>query len=93
MSLDYHVVLDLSSGIFFGANEAFVIDTRQIPPDELEVFNEGSDSDRREIGEQYGTDLEDWAKALDSIASLLNGKECDLDAIADIIRSTGRTIN
>lgn len=58
--LSYHVVLDLESGTFFGADCAYLIDTRAVPPDELEVFNEGSDSDRREIAERYGTDLETW---------------------------------
>ena len=98
MKLDYHVILDLQSGTFFGADNAYIIDTRNIP--DLEAFNEGTDSDRREIAEQFGTDLENWtpptdAQALDIIARTLSGAEWtpDLfDAIADLVRATGRTI-
>lgn len=98
MKLDYHVILDLQSGTFFGANNAYIIDTRNIP--DLEAFNEGTDSDRREIAEQFGTDLENWtppteAQALDAIANLLSGVEWNVDtlmAISDLVTATGRTV-
>lgn len=49
MNLSYHVVFDLDSGTFFGADSAYIIDTRNIP--DLDAFSEGSDSDRCEIAE------------------------------------------
>ena len=91
--LSYFVVLDLESGTFFGADNAYIVDTRKIP--DLETFNEGNDSDRREIAEQHGVDLELYAQALDAIAALLSSEDWSSDhlsAVADIVRSTGRTI-
>lgn len=98
-NLAHHVVLDLASGTFFGADGAYIVDTRDIP--DLEAFNEGSDSDRREIAEAVGTDLEHWSpladsRALDAVADLLNQADWSsdsLDSVADMVRATGRAIN
>lgn len=98
MNLSYFVVLDLESGTFFGADNAYILDTRDIP--DLDAFNDGSDSDRREIAEQHGTDLETWApptdaQALDAVAALLSAEQWSSDhieAVADMVRATGRTI-
>lgn len=99
-SLAHHVVLDLPSGTFFGADNAYLLDTRRIPSDDLELFNEGNDSDRREIAERYGFDLEQVlaqpSQTLHAIAALLNGHSWssdDLNEIADLLRHVGFVID
>lgn len=58
--LDGFVVLDVSSGTFFGADQAYVFNTASLTPAELQRFNEGSDSDRIEIADRRGSYLEFW---------------------------------
>jgi len=58
-NLDCFVTVDPESGTFFGANNAVVLDTRWLSPEELDSFNEGSDSDRAELCLRYGIYLED----------------------------------
>lgn len=58
MYLSHHVALDLVSGTFFGASNAYIVDMRKLSPEDVDTFNEGTDSDRRELAERYGIDLE-----------------------------------
>ena len=58
-NLNYCVLLDVTSGTFFCAADAVLLDTRALTPEELDLLNEGSDSERRDLGEERGTDLEE----------------------------------
>lgn len=98
MDLSHHVVLDATSGTFFGASNAVILDTRTLP--DLEALDNGSDHDRCQLAQDCGTDLEAWAppvdrQALNAIAGLLDGQAWTpehLNAIAEVVRTTGRPI-
>lgn len=49
-----YVVLDMRSGTFFGADDACLIDTAKLSPEELEDLNEGTDTDRLQIANKHG---------------------------------------
>jgi len=51
-------ILDTVSGTFFSASNAVIIDLDKLSEGEIETFENGSDSDRRELGETYGTYVE-----------------------------------
>ena len=78
MDLSRYVVLDCTSGTFFNAAHAVLIDVDNLPEGLEESINEGSDTDRCELADIYGIDLETWsppdsreARALDAVAELL----------------------
>lgn len=52
------IVLHPGSGTYFSADEAVLIDTRRLSAEELELINEGSDSDRAQVAFEQGHDLE-----------------------------------
>ena len=54
-NLDYFIVADLDSGTFFGAKGAVILDTRWLYAEELEQLNEGSDYERVDVPDHYGT--------------------------------------
>lgn len=58
MDLSRFVVCS-TDGSYFGADTAFLIDTTKLTDEELELLNEGSDSDRRYLCASVGSDLED----------------------------------
>ncbi len=58
MTIEHFITLDLQSGPYFPAQYTYLLDTRRLSAQELDDFCEGSDSDRREIAERYGIDLE-----------------------------------
>lgn len=100
MNLSRYVVLDCTSGTFFNAAHAVLIDVDQIPPELEDKLNEGSDLDRIDVGEAHGQDLEKWSppedsQVLDAVAALLTAEDWSSDhlsVVADMVRSTGRTI-
>ena len=57
--LSHFIILDRASGTFFDADNAFLIDTRRLSPEELELFNEETDSYRAQVAFEQGHDLED----------------------------------
>jgi len=98
-----YVVLDCTSGTFFNAAHAVLIDVDALPEGlEKSMLNEGSDTERRELADIHGIDLETWsspgskeARALDAVASLLDNEQWSSDhieAVADMVRDTGRAI-
>lgn len=97
MDLSYHVLIDCTSGTFFGADTAYLVNTRSLNPEELDTLNEGSDSERCELAESSGQDLEvlmNNVHLVESIADALWGDDADtewgpdtLNAIADAIRT------
>lgn len=56
--IDYFVVCDADSGTFFGANNAMILDTRKLTPEQLHTLNEGSDSERSDIMTEVGEYIE-----------------------------------
>jgi hypothetical protein len=103
MDLSRYVVLDCTSGTFFNAAHAVLIDLDGMTyPEDTMNLNEGSDSDRCDLADVYGIDLETWspsdskeAQALDAVAELLNNEQWSsdhLEAVADVVRATGRAI-
>ena len=58
MTIEHFFTLDLQSGTYFPAKYTYLLDTRRLSAQELDDFCEGSDSDRREIAERHGIDLE-----------------------------------
>jgi hypothetical protein len=57
--LDYFVIVDCASGTFFGADNAFLLDTRKLSEDELDILNNGTDDERGSLAEQLGIDMEE----------------------------------
>lgn len=58
-NLDYYVCLDIESGMFFCASNAYIFDTRSLTENELDLLNDGSDSDRSELADTHGACLSD----------------------------------
>ena len=58
MDLQHCALLDLESGTYFPARNAYLLDWRALSDEEIDTFCEGNDSDRREIAERHGVDLE-----------------------------------
>jgi hypothetical protein len=56
--LSHFIVADLDSGTFFSAKGAVILDTRWLSPEELGRLNEGSDSERFDVLDHYGTYLD-----------------------------------
>lgn len=52
------VILDLKSGTYFSAIDAVIINLNNLTENELVNFQQGSDSDRKIIGQKHGTDIE-----------------------------------
>jgi hypothetical protein len=103
MDLSRYVVLDCTSGTFFNAAHAVLIDLDGMTyPEDILTLEGDSDSDRCDLADVYGIDLETWsppdskeARALDAVAGLLNNEQWSsdhLEAVADMVRATGRAI-
>jgi hypothetical protein len=103
MDLSRYVVLDCTSGTFFNAAHAVLIDLDGMTyPEDTMNLEGGSDSDRCDLADVYGIDLETWsppdskeARALDAVAELLNTDQWSsshLEAVAHMVRATGRAI-
>lgn len=58
MNLDRHIIIDPDSGTYFGANTAILVDTTELTDHELELLQEGCDSDRGDIAIYKGCYLE-----------------------------------
>lgn len=103
MDLSRYVVLDCTSGTLFNAAHAVLIDVDALPDHDEAILNEGGDADRCELADAHGIDLETWsppnskeAEALDAVAALLNNEQWSsdhLEAVADMVRATGRVID
>ena len=52
--LSYYVCLDIDSGTFFSAENACLIDTRSLTAEELDLLNDGTDTDRALLGDKHG---------------------------------------
>ncbi len=72
MDLSKFVVLS-TDGTFFAANSAFLIDTTKLTEEQLDLLNEGTDSDRFDLTVTDGLDLEEML-GIDQVESALNGR-------------------
>ena len=52
--LAYYVCLDIDSGTFFSAENACLIDTRSLTTEELDLLDNGTDTDRALLGDKHG---------------------------------------
>jgi len=52
--LAYYVCLDIDSGTFFSAQNACLIDTRSLSPEELDLLDNGTDEEIAAIGAAHG---------------------------------------
>ena len=109
MDLSRYVVLDCTSGTNFNAAHAVLIDVDALPDHDKTLFLNAvanllnNEADLCELADAHGINLETWsppdskeAKALDAVANLLNNEQWSsdhLEAVADIVRATGRTID
>lgn len=62
---DYWYVLDTSSGTYFCLSGAVLINSADLSSDEIEILEEGSDSDRNKLAIAKGDLLPDainWSK-------------------------------
>lgn len=57
MDLSRFVVLS-TDGTFFAADSAFLIDTSKLTDEQLDLLNEGTDSDRFDLTVTSGIDLQ-----------------------------------
>jgi hypothetical protein len=57
--LSYFIVMEPGSGTYFGAGSAVLIDTRRLSDAEQELLVEGSDSERGDLAEEHGVELEE----------------------------------
>lgn len=82
MDLSRYVVLDCTSGTFFNAAHAVLIDVDALPDHDEALLNEGSDAERCDLAETYGIDLETWSPpkpdSPPSAAQLLSTEEFTL---------------
>jgi len=58
MNIDHLYVVDTDSGTFFRSSSAYLMDFRKLDDQELVDFVHGTDSDRSELGERYGTSIQ-----------------------------------
>ena len=58
MNIDHLTVVDTTSGTYFPASSAYLLDLRKLSDQELEDFNEGTDSDRSKLGERHGASIQ-----------------------------------
>ena len=54
------IVLDTSSGTWFSTSNAVLLNYETLTSDEQEIMEEGSDSERNELGDIKGKSLADW---------------------------------
>jgi hypothetical protein len=54
------IVLDTSSGTWFSASRAVLLNYETLTEDEQETLEEGSDNERNELGDIKGKSLADW---------------------------------
>lgn len=84
MDLSRYVVLDCTTGTFFNAVHAVLIDCDQLSTAELQSLEDGSDLDRVDLAESVGQDLEQW-----SSPNAMSQSEQLLQALADALWGDG----
>lgn len=58
MNIDHLSIADVDTGTFFPASSAYLLDLRKLSDQELDDFNDGTDSDRNALTERYGVSLQ-----------------------------------
>lgn len=94
-----NVVVVSTDGSYFGLNTAFLVDTALLDEDQADSLNEGTDSERADLCNEVGIDLEHAIKndpdnvLVKCVADVLWGDDSDtewsadtLDAIAEAFR-------
>ena len=95
MNLNDYVLIDVSTGTMLCPQNCVLVPNDALTEAEWDALESSPDSEIIAIGRVRGIPLSRDVQALDAIAACLNGGDWSSDhlvAIADMIRSTGRTI-
>lgn len=95
MDLTNYMLIDISTGTMLTAHNCVLVNSHDLSSSEWDALDGAPDSDIADIGRERGIPLSRDVQALDAIAALLNAEDWSSDhlaAVADMIRSTGRTI-
>lgn len=88
-------IICAQTGTILNADHCFFVAETAINEEAAEILDCGSDSEIAEIAEDCGSPLSVHLQALDAMADLLNASDWSsdhLNAVADLIRMTGRTV-
>jgi hypothetical protein len=92
----YQYVVDKQTGTYFNAENARLVFDSAFGTEYDSILDSGSDQDVMDLAEELGTPvLNNDARVLTVIASMLSGREWDSDLfseIAELVRETGRDV-
>lgn len=89
-------IICISTGTMLDAETCRIVDDAAFSDAEWDGMEDRSDSEIAAFGRERGRPILPDAAALDAVAALLNESEWSSDyieAVADMVRSTGRTIS
>lgn len=95
MPLSDYILVDTTTGTILNPEGCVLVPESALSEAEWEAFDNSADSDVCAIGKAHGKPLSVEVQALDAVAALLNAEQWSsdyLNAVADMIRATGRTI-
>lgn len=89
------VIICTSTGTMLSAETCCLVPDDAFSEAEWDVMEDRSDSEIAQFGRERGRPVLSESEALDAVAALLNAEQWSsdhLDAVADMVRATGRTI-
>lgn len=90
-----YVIICTSTGTMLAAESAVIVPDSAFSEEEWDGMDDRSDTEIAAFGEERGRPILAESQALDAVAGLLNAAEWSsdhLNAVADMIRATGRTL-
>lgn len=89
------LIIDTSTGTVLAAEHCVFLEDDALSDAEWESFEDMADSEVNALGRERGRPVMPDVAALDAVAALLNAEDWSsdhLNAVADMVRATGRTI-
>ena len=89
------LIIDTTTGTVLNAKHCVFLEDDALSDAEWESFEIMSDSEVNALGRERGRPVLPDVRALDAVAALLNAEDWSsdhLNAVADMVRSTGRTV-
>ena len=89
------LIIDTTTGTVLNAEHCVFLEDDALSDAEWESFEIMSDSEVNALGRERGRPVLPDVRALDAVAALLNAEDWSsdhLNAVADMVRSTGRTV-
>lgn len=89
------LIICTSTGTVLSADTCRLLQDDDLTEAEWEALDDSSDSEIAALARDRGRPVLPESAALDAVAALLNAEQWSsdhLDAVADMVRSTGRTI-